>query len=205
MPNEIKYINLIDQLFKHIVKGDVIKDAQLSGNVFTSFIFVGIFTHLFFRNIYSSVGTYGPATALTWGYTLIVISMISIIFLNNIHKKFNSIKDTIKIINAETLILMILLLWLISININNSKKINSGKLPQKFYTYSYLSSIIIFFQLVLFLINNVMSNIDLTNNGLDDNSILKNLAFLNYLLLFLNFVLVVIQQIILDNFSVDIL
>ena len=207
MPQKIienKYVKLIDVIFRHIVNGDVIKDAQLSGNVFTSFIVVGIFTHLFFRNMYSSTGTYGPASALIWGYSLIVISMLSITFLNNVHKKSTNV---IQAINAESLLLMILLLWLITMNINNSKKINSGKLPKKFYTYSYISSIVVLFQLIIFLINSVIPNINEFDSYIMESrdNILRNIAFMNYILLFLNFILIIIQQIILDNFSVDIL
>ena len=206
MTKENKYIDFIDSIFRHIVKGDVIKDAQLSGNVFTSFVFVGIFTNLFFRNMYSSTGTYGPASSLIWGYSIIVISILSIIFLNNVNNIPTSISGISKIINAETLLLLLLLIWIIFLNINNSKKINSGKLPKKFYTYSDVSSMIVFFQIIFFFMNIVIPNINKNNNNTDvQNVVMQNLAFINYLLLFLNFILIVIQQIILDNFSVDIL
>ena len=60
-----------------IFNGEIIKEAKLTSQLFTSFIVIGIITHLFFSNIYSSYGNYGPATSLIWGYSIIIFSMFS--------------------------------------------------------------------------------------------------------------------------------
>ena len=126
--------NIIEAIISEIFMGKVIQESEFTSKIFTTFIFIGLLTHLIFNNVYSNLGTYGPATALVWGYTLIFFSMVIIVYLNSLQKYETNF---FKMVDIETVILMFYILWLISLNMNHSKKINSNSMPRNFYSYSY--------------------------------------------------------------------
>ena len=193
--------SIIDKVVKNVFIGNVLKDSQFSSQIFTVFIFIGLLTHVIFSGIYSTHGTYGPATALVWGYSIVFFSITMIIYYNN---QTNNSTDIFKIVDIETMLLLFYMLWLISLNANNMKKINSNNLPRNYYSYSYITSIIIALQSILFIFFTTLKS-----NGLKpsdgEKSMVTNIKFINYIFTFLNFILIIIQQIILDNFSVDML
>ena len=192
----------MNSIIKHIANGEVLKENQLTSQLFTCFIFVGIFTHLFFSNIYSSYGTYGPASSLIWGYTIILFSMTSLIFLNQINDSVNNIN--LKNIEINDIVLMVFIIWLISLNSKFSTKINSRRVPSTFYNYSWWTTILITMQLFIFVIGMTIGN-NFSNITQGIKTIKTNVTFISSLILILIFMLIIIQQIILDNFSVDIL
>ena len=151
--NETSFMNLI---FQKIMNGEVLNKSKLSSYIFTSFIWVGIITHLFFSNIYSSHGNYGPASALVWGYTIILFSMFSLLFLQQISN--SSVNLDLKQLKIDNIILMVLIIWLISLNSKNYKKINSNKVPNNFYSYSWYTTLLIMIELVIFITQITISN-----------------------------------------------
>ena len=197
-------ISFINHIIRKIINGETLNDSKLTSYIFMSFICVGIFTHLFFSNVYSSHGNYGPASALIWGYSIVLLSIFSLLFLQQTNS--SSINVSLKDIPVDNIILMVLILWIITINVKNSKKINSRKVPNNFYSYSWSTTILIMLQLVIFIIKMTILS-DSSNNSLfkDFSTIMSNINFISYLLLTLIFILIIIQQIILDNFSVDVL
>ena len=44
-------ITFMNSIINKIMEGEIIKDSRATSYIFTSFIFVGIITHLFFSNI----------------------------------------------------------------------------------------------------------------------------------------------------------
>ena len=198
--NETSFMNLI---FQKIMNGEVLNKSKLSSYIFTSFIWVGIITHLFFSNIYSSHGNYGPASALVWGYTIILFSMFSLLFLQQISN--SSVNLDLKQLKIDNIILMVLIIWLISLNSKNYKKINSNKVPNNFYSYSWYTTLLIMIELVIFITQITISNNNQDLSSMINKNIIQNINFVSYLLLVLIFMLIIIQQIILDNFSVDVL
>ena len=198
--NETSFMNLI---FQKIMNGEVLNKSKLSSYIFTSFIWVGIITHLFFSNIYSSHGNYGPASALVWGYTIILFSMFSLLFLQQISN--SSVNLDLKQLKIDNIILMVLIIWLISLNSKNYKKINSNKVPNNFYSYSWYTTLLIMIELVIFITQITISNNNQDLSSMINKNIMQNINFVSYLLLVLIFMLIIIQQIILDNFSVDVL
>jgi len=198
--DQTSFMNFI---FHKIMNGEVLNKSKLSSYIFTSFIVVGIVTHLFFSNIYSSHGNYGPASALVWGYTIILFSMFSLLFLQQISN--SSVNLDLKKIKIDSIILMVLIIWLISLNSKNYKKINSRRVPNNFYSYSWYTTLLIMIELIIFITQITISS----GYGNMDNeiskSIMQNVNFVSYFLLVLIFMLIIIQQIILDNFSVDVL
>lgn len=204
---EKKLSSFMLDITSKIFNGEILNEAKLTSQLFTSFIVIGIVTHLFFSNVYSSYGNYGPATSLIWGYSIILFSMFSIMFLNQVNDSASNLN--LKMIQVDDIILMVLILWLISLNSKFSKKINTKTVPNNFYNYSFWSTILIALELVIFILKMTISNngsLDLEHSmDTSNKTIMANINFISYLLLTLIFILIIIQQIILDNFSVDIL
>lgn len=186
--------------FKKLVEIDLIEDYHLTSNIFKSFILIGVFTKIFFglSKIHDPIyGSYGPASISLWSYGIIILSFISIFFLklifsnNNNNNKYSSIFK-----NINSTILIILLIWLVSINLKHFRNINSFKVPENFFIYEGFTSTIIIIHICFYIYN-------LGNNN--DPNMKRKIQVIISLLIFLNFFLILIQQLILDNFSVDIL
>ena len=76
----------------------------------------------------------------------------------------------------------------------------------KLHLLSNLSLFVILFQTLFFLVNFLIKSEDTSSDFIDSNKdLFKKIDFINHLLMILNFILILIQQSILDNFSVDIL
>lgn len=201
--------NTYKVILNKIINNQIIKDSELSSKIFTSFIFIGILTKLFFNsfNIHDpDEGSYGSASISIWSYGIILFSIFCIVFFNSVtnindDSTINSMTSNLSK-NIPMLVLIFYLFWLISIYSKHFKKINQLKTPPNFSTFSYLTSIILLFQVLFFVFNNINNNSD---NKDSNNDILEKINFLNYILITINFVLILIQQLILDNFSVDIL
>lgn len=200
--------NTYKVILNKIINNEIIKDSELSSKIFTTFIFIGILTKIFFNsfNIHDpEEGSYGSASVTIWSYGIVLFSIFCIVFFNSV----TNINDDSTISNMTSslsknvpmLILIFYLFWLISINAKHFKSINQLKTPPNFSTFSYLTSIILLFQVLFFVFNNINNN----DNNNSENDILEKINFLNYILITINFVLILIQQLILDNFSVDIL
>ena len=189
-------VNIYTEVYKRILEGEMIKDSSFAGQMFTVIMFVGIITHLVFSNFYSTHGTYGPASALIWGYSIIVFSICAILFFENVVSLTNNDSGNFPL---EVLLLIVIMLWLISINVRHFTRLNTNKVPPMYNTYSMFTTLLIALQLFLFVIKRVMSSNNTTIAILNQ----FNLAYL--FILALIFILVIVQQIILNNFSVDVL
>ena len=199
-------INTLQQLFSQIHKTKFISESTLTSRVLFCFIFISIFAKLFFSHINLNDGTNGPATINIMSYFVIMISLISLVFLNTItqlYKKEGDLQMS-NTISVDLVIVVIYFLWLISINMKYYNNINLKKVPPGFFLYSNLTHGVIGFQLLIYMANFIMTNdreFSLTR-GVSD--LRARVSFINYLLIFLNFILILIQQIILENFTVDI-
>ena len=81
------------------------------------------------------------------------------------------------------------------------KNINLSRVPPGFFLYSNLTHGIIALQLFFYMINFIVQ----TSEEIDsDTNFVKRIKMLHYLFMILNFLLILIQQIILENFTVDI-
>ena len=198
-------------LLREALKSRIIKESKLSSKIFFSFIFIGIFTKLIFgnMNVYDeNYGQYGSASVTIWSYGIMVLSIFCIIFLNSIiNLEEESFIQMISKLNAIPMVLLIIyLIWIISINVKHFNKLNMKKIPPSYNLYSKLSLFVILFQTIFFIFNFLLYNNDDGNVFINNNKdLFSKINFINYILIFLNFILILIQQIILDNFSVDIL
>jgi len=158
----------------HIINTD--KGSQL----FFGFIFVGLLVKII-------LGFAAPAKALICGYFIIIFSIIGLVFLKVDPEKNNM--DAIKKLYDPILLLIIILLWNISLNFRFYKEINKKTVPKQYFMWSGFSTILIISIVMLSILSY---------------SILQNsLTFYNYILLLLNLIVTGIQQVILENFTVD--
>ena len=199
--------NTIKVLMKEVLKSQILTEANISSRIFFVFIFIGIMMKIVFGNmdIYDPIdGNYGPASLTIWSYGTVMFSIICLIFLNIVISDKD--EKITKVISIDMSVLIIYILWIISINMRHFKKINKKKIPDNYNLYSNLSLFVILFQTLFFLVNFLIKSEDTSSDFIDSNKdLFKKIDFINHLLMILNFILILIQQSILDNFSVDIL
>ena len=199
-------ISIKDSIIKKIFETEFIKETKLTSTILFSFIFVAIFAKVIFSGISSSdiYGSNGIASIDIMTYTIILISVVSIVFLNTIIASTQEDNNIMKTFSWDMVILVIYLCWIISINLKHYKRINMRKVPSEYFLYSNLTIWVIIGQTLFFMIYFILSTDPNTIKDIDPHFVTR-LNFIQYILIFLNFLLILIQQIILDNFSVDII
>ena len=105
--------------------------------------------------------------------------------------------------NISGVFTIILMIWIITINLKHFKNINMNLVPDSYYEYSSWTYLLLLVQSIFTYVT-MPSSKDGTNDEVAKKRITQ-ISMLNVVLVFLSFVLVMIQQIILDNFSVDVL
>ena len=208
--------SLLNTLYYKILEIDIIKDSSLSSKVFSGLIFIGIFTKFYIGSVIKTKdGSNGPATSLIWGYSIIVFSLVSMVFLNSVSgdkEDYNNLVGIMNLFPLPIIFLIILLIWEISIAFRYEKKLNKGEIPDTYLQFSYYSTIVMTFQIVVTMLHYTMNMIvkkrsvgllpPSTSSG-DVLSFLDKLSSSNFVLIFLNFILITIKQVILSNYTVD--
>ncbi len=191
--NASKQINL-KQLILNAIND---KNKQIVNPIFLSIIVVGfIIKFAFGFSVASTDGSTGPASSLIWGYSIIVFGLIGIIY-SNLNQGVNEY-DSIKKLPYPIIFSIVLMVWLISLNMNYFKNINSLNVPEQYFTWSNYSGILLLFLLSVSIIQYI-----LIQNKNQDSSYVSNLSLYSYVLLFFNLIAILIQKIILDSFTVD--
>ena len=189
-------------------------DDDYDYNNFVGFAVVGIIIKLFFGNSYTRDGSTGPASSTIWGYGLIITSVLMIIFLksisddtktpnlNDITFDFNSILvligKTVEYLKyiSPLLFMFLILAWIILLNNRFFTSINKGIVSQEFFSYSFLSTLLVFLQLMV-IYKWIFADED------DKKGEKSKLATVTYLFTVLNIVLTGMMQIVLEYFSTD--
>ena len=188
-------------LIKNFINLQIINDSKLTSTIFKSFIIIGIITKIFFSISGISdidYGRYGQASITIWSYGIIIFSIICAIFVKQLMSTNNNNSQVSFVFkDMHGIFLIIFLIWIISINLNHFKKINSLKIPDNYFMYEGFTTVIIIIHSLFYL----FTLSDDTNNE----DYIDKIKIMMWLLVFFNFFLILIQQIILDNFSVDIL
>tara|TARA_Y100001970_G_C14249849_1_gene871008 strand:+ start:2600 stop:3271 length:672 start_codon:yes stop_codon:yes gene_type:complete len=181
-------------------------------NVFTMFIIVGFLIQYLF-NTPSSDGYSGQATAEIWSYGIMLLSLVCILIFNTIVPV-----DPNKTPGIATLLPIILILiaffWAISIRLKYYKPINKKEVPKSYYSWSLISNILLTIEALMIVmivkigfnnalnpskINNQINNVINLSGGQES----MKIALGNFIIVFIIFVVLGIQQVILDNFMVD--
>ena len=144
---------IIDILYSKLLEVDIVKESSISSKVFTGLIFVGLFTKFYIGNlIKTSDGANGPATGTIWGYTIIVFSLVAMIFLNSVsgsENDYHTISGIFNLFPIPLLILIVILLWEISINYRFQKILNKKQVPDIYYQFSRYSTLLTTFQIIV--------------------------------------------------------
>jgi hypothetical protein len=189
------------------------KETRFNLSIFSGFILIGFVIIGLFSSI-SEDGSSGPASSALWGYSIILFSLIGIIFVK-IKMTNDDNKDVLSYIVGKGLPVFLLLfniLWLISLNVTYFEDINKGIVSKDFYEYSMLNTILIFVQLLISLevimekaFGYSASNTLINATGSQVNSEQKNMIIyiMSFIFIITNFVLSGIQQVTLDYFTTD--
>jgi hypothetical protein len=180
---------------------------------------VGILIKLFFGS-QTEDGSSGPASASIWGYGVVVLAIISILVIFiSLASKITSIQDydvfkflkTLVKYTLPSLLTLIVLIWLITVNVIYFKRINQGRVANEYYSYSTITTCIVIFQIIAlfkYLTDNLSTiNTQISKDVASENEtfIISNdkMAYVTYFLTFLNFLFIGIMTIVLEFFSTD--
>ena len=158
-----------------------ILEADKGQQIFFGFIFIGLLVKI-------GLSFVAAATALLWGYFIIIFSIIGLVFLRVDPSKNNM--TAIKILLQPLLLLIIILLWTISITLRFYDEINNQSVPTQYFMWSWFSTILITSIIAISILSYVSNNE-------------KSFMIYNYMLLIFNFIVTAIQQVVLESFTVD--
>jgi len=148
--------------------------------LFFAFILIGFLIKV-------GLGSFAGATALLWGYFVMIFSIIGLLFLR-VDTKSNNM-EALKLLFNPLLLLILVLLWNISLNLRFFDEINKEQVPNQYFMWSNFSSILIFSIVVISILGYVIEN--------------GSFVIYSYILLLMNLIVTGIQQIILESFTVD--
>ena len=157
-----------------------IMDTDKGQQIFFGFIAVGLIIKL-------GLSFAGAASALLWGYFIIIFSIIGLVFLRVDTTKDNM--TALKPLFEPLLLLIIVLLWNISLNLRFYDEINSNSVPSQYFMWSGFSTLLIISIITISIFGYIQEN-SLT-------------TFYGYILLVFNLIVTAIQQIVLESFTVD--
>lgn len=182
----------------------------------TLIAFAGIIIKVFLGGSFSVDGTSGPAGAAMWGYGLVAIAVLIIMFVMfGISQNMQKIQDLpaleyvkgLFIHGLPPLLLLCILIWLIFLNARYFKRINQDNVASEYYNYSSVSTVLVIIQLIV-LFKYLTDEFRLSEGGPAsktqlEQALTSRLASVTYLVTLANVMLAAIQNIILAYFSTD--
>jgi hypothetical protein len=121
---------------------------------------MGMAIKVFFGNVTSPDGSYGRANATIWGYGLVAIAILVVMFINYaIHDKVMRIEkkgatgiiDFLKAFLSSSMpsfLTVVILLWIVALNTFYYTQINKGGVAKEYYQLSAGTSLLFVFQIV---------------------------------------------------------
>ena len=182
-------------------------------NIMLLLSFIGIFIKLMFEfGSFKSGGT-NKASAAIIGYSLVIISISSLLFVQLSLAKMEDMKNgsVIKFITklisgaVPPLLLLLIVIWLLYININYFDRINSGTLTEQYKDVSFISSMMVLLQLSIVFIYFSKNSSPTIDDGNDSTikALEQNITSISYLLTLANVMFIGIINIILEYFATD--
>ena len=148
--------------------------------LFFGFIFIGLLIKI-------GLGFVAGATALLWGYFIMIFSIVGLLFLK-VDTKSNNM-EALKLLFNPLLLLILVLLWNISLSLRFFDQINKEQVPTQYFMWSWFSTVLITSIVVMSILAYVVEN--------------ESFAIYSYILLVVNLIVTAIQQVILESFTVD--
>ena len=176
------------------------------------FAFVGILIKLFFGNSTSADGTSGPASSAVWGYGIAALSILSILFITfalatqmTAVSQYNTMDFVMKLVGGSMVpsLMLLILVWLISMNMTYYKRINEGNVSAEYNQFSTVSTVLVVIQLAV-LFKYLKDAFATEKGGKGIAGALKSeMASITYVLTALNVMFAGMMNIILAFFSTD--
>jgi hypothetical protein len=181
------------------------------------FAIMGMCIKVFFGNVTSKDGTYGRANATIWGYGLVAMAILVVMFVNysihdkimRIEKKNSGVLDFLKAFLSSSLpsvLTVIVLLWIITLNTFYYTRINKGQVAKEFYQLSAGTSMLFFFQIICIfqLIKSYIAIKTRTDSDVEGAAITQSrIAIATYFITAISLVVAGMMTIILQFFSTD--
>jgi len=178
---------------------------------------IGMCIKIFFGSRTSKDGTNGPANSVIYGYGLVALSILTVIFVSYaIHDRINNIENKVgsgilKFLksflssSAPSIMTILSLIWIITLNITHYTKINKGMVSTEYFQLSAGTSFLFIIQLIcVFQYLKLFIKIKTDKEDRDKN--IKNqarIAFATYFITALNIIVAGMMTIILQFFSTD--
>jgi len=191
-------------ILKEIIKEKIMQEETLSVNIFTSFIFLGVISAWLFSltKLHDTEhGIYGSASIVIWSYLTALVSLGCILLLKNMTDPNYMFSGTTSVAGFLTIFLMI---WVVTLNLKYFKNINMNVVPEQYYDISGWTYFLIIIQ-SSFVFLTLDSSAPKTDDEHERKNALSIISTFNNTIIFLSSILVLIQQIILEKFSVDVL
>lgn len=179
---------------------------------------IGMCIKVFFGNITSPDGTYGRANSTIWGYGTVALSIMAVVFISfSIHDKIARIEKRglsgiigfIKSFlssSGPSIITIVLLLWIVTLNILYFARINKGSVASEYYQLSAGTSFLFIFQIIClfqYLKIYIAVKTKTSTNEADDAKTRTQIGFAVYFMAAINMVVTAMMTIILQFFSTD--
>ena len=171
-----------------------------------------------------SDGNTGPANAVIYGYGIISLAVITVLFISyGVHDRIGKIENkgplvsAIKLFklfltsSAPCIITVVILLWIVSLNVTYYKQINRGTVADEYYLLSTGTSYLFMFQLIslfmylkAYIESKFTSGKTSADKSLEQQDKTQNrLSFATYFLAMMNFIIAGMMTIILQFFTTD--
>jgi hypothetical protein len=180
---------------------------------------VGMCIKIFFTSNPTRDGKSGPANAVIYGYGIVALSILTVLFISyGIHERIGRIQNKGKIItilsflksfltsSLPSILTIMVLLWVISLNISYYTNINKGMVAEEFYQLTNATTYLFVFQLIcLFQYLKLFINIKTgtSENKIEDEKSMGRISFATYFMTTINLIVVGMMTIILQFFSTD--
>jgi hypothetical protein len=190
---------------------------------------VGMCIKIFFTTETSSDGTTGPANAVIYGYGIVALAILTVLFISyGIHDRVNTVENRgisnnnqggmigklTNIVNfvksfltssGPSILTIMVLCWIISLNITYYTKINKGAVAKEFYQLSTGTTFLFVFQIIClfqYLKLFIESKTDKSKKQ-ENEQAQGRIAFATYFITMINLIVVGMMTIILQFFSTD--
>jgi hypothetical protein len=182
------------------------------------FAVIGMCVKIFFGSATSSDGLYGPANTIIYGYGVVALAVLTVMFVSfAIHDRIGRIENKGKVesilrflksffsSSAPSILTILLLFWIITLNITYFKRINMGMVAKEYYQLSAGTSFLFVFQIIcLFQYLKLYIKNKVNGTGCADDVLAQGrIAFATYFILVINLIVIGMMNIILQFFSTD--
>ena len=197
------------QLLKQSMDKEIyvnIENSNGTVNFFAALIFLSFIVKFIFGGT-STDGNTGDASTTLWSYSIILLSLICILVLQSIIPKTSNFPSDNMGSIFPIILTIVAFIWSLTMNLKYYQKLNKGEIAKEYYAWSKMSSIFLMIQTLLLVAIvkgkfNYILNGDYAKSGTGNKGQIKML-FGNIFFMVIIFIVLGIQQVILDKFTVD--